>query len=222
MNLIQGDALEIVKTFEDNSVDHVFTSPPYNVGRKREGKSTQRAKYEFFEDNNGEYFVWCVEIINELLRITKGHIFWNIQPNWTNKKDVYLLMGYYSDKLLQNFIWTKEFFTPASSQYAISNAVEYILVISNLNRVKGNKKFNKNHIHTTKRPAGSEDHNAVMNTEVADFIIENFTKEDQVILDPFMGLGTTGISCKKFNRQFIGIELVQEYLNASFVRIKNG
>ena len=61
-----------------------------------------------------------------------------------------------------------------------------------------------------------------MNTEVADFIIENFTKEDQVILDPFMGLGTTGISCKKFNRQFIGIELVQEYLNASYERIKNG
>ena len=58
-----------------------------------------------------------------------------------------------------------------------------------------------------------------MHPDIADFFIENFTQEKDLILDPFMGSGTTAISCLKFNRDFIGIELVPEYIDLANQRI---
>tara|TARA_R110002020_G_scaffold214949_3_gene422113 strand:- start:1193 stop:1855 length:663 start_codon:yes stop_codon:yes gene_type:complete len=219
MKLYNGDCLEVMKELPDNSVDYVLTSPPYNIGRSRNTKSGQKAKYEHFIDKNPNYFEWTVSIIDELFRVTKKHIFYNIQANWTNKKDVYKLIGHYSDKLIQNFIWTKEHSSPASAHYAITNSVEYILGLSNEKRIKGNQINSTNHIHTSTRTKGLKDHNAVMHIDISDYFIENFTKENEIVLDPFMGSGTTGLSCVKYNRQFIGIELVPEYYEGAKERI---
>lgn len=60
-----------------------------------------------------------------------------------------------------------------------------------------------------------------MKQEVSDWFIEKFTKEHDTIIDPFMGLGTTGISCKKYNRDFIGIEINEQYFNIAKERIDN-
>ena len=60
-----------------------------------------------------------------------------------------------------------------------------------------------------------------MPQELADYIIENFTKKNEIVLDCFMGLGTTGISCVKLNRNFIGIELVKEYYDYAVDHINN-
>ena len=203
----------------DNSVDYVLTSPPYNIGRSRITKSGQKAKYEHFADKNPNYFNWSVAIIDELLRVTNKHIFYNIQANWTNKRDVYKLIGNYSDKLIQNFIWTKQSPVPASEHYAITNSVEYILGLSNEKRIKGNQINSSNHIHTTQRAERIKGHNAVMNKEIADYFVNNFTQENETILDPFMGSGTTGISCIENNRKFIGIELSSEYCKTAEKRI---
>ena len=62
-------------------------------------------------------------------------------------------------------------------------------------------------------------HKAVMKQEVSDWFIEKFTNENDLVLDPFMGLGTTGISCKKMNRDFIGIELDKNYYDIAEKRI---
>ena len=48
---------------------------------------------------------------------------------------------------------------------------------------------------------------------------EKFTQEKEIVLDPFMGTGTTGVSCKKFGRIFMGIEKSQEYFDIAFKRI---
>lgn len=58
-----------------------------------------------------------------------------------------------------------------------------------------------------------KEHKAVMKQEVSDWFIGNFTKENDIILDCFMGLGTTGQSCLKNNRSFIGIEINENYFN---------
>ena len=58
-----------------------------------------------------------------------------------------------------------------------------------------------------------------MNQEISDWIIEKFTQEKEIVLDPFMGTGTTGVSCKKFGRIFMGIEKSQEYFDIAFKRI---
>jgi len=221
MKLYNEDCLEVLKDMPDDCVDYVITSPPYNIGRSRITKSGQKAKYEHFTDKRKDYLDWSIKVIDELLRITKNHIFYNIQANWTNKKDVYKLIGNYSDKLIQNFIWTKEHSSPASANYAITNSVEYILGLSNQTRIKGNKIYSTNHIHTTQRVKRNKSHNAVMLTEIADYFISNFTKENEIILDCFMGSGTTGLACKNLNRNFIGIEIDKEYFNIAKQRIES-
>ena len=89
--LYQGDCLEILKQFEDKSIDYVFTSPPYNIKRT---KGNKYHKYDFnkFQDNQKNYYEWSVSVIDELLRVTKNHIFWNVQANYYNKKDVHKLI----------------------------------------------------------------------------------------------------------------------------------
>lgn len=219
MKLINGNCFEILKDFDENSVDYVFTSPPYNIKRSKNNKYN---KYEYFDDGIDNYFDWCVEIINELLRVTKNHVFWNIQANYYNKKDVYKLFGHFADKIQQNFIWYKPDGIPSSQKYYVSNFVEYIIGFTNQKYIKSNKHFITNHLEaSSKNQNTNRKHKASMNIEVADFIIKNFTNENEIILDNFMGTGTTGVSCVENNRQFIGIEIAKEYYDYSKLRIEN-
>ena len=58
-----------------------------------------------------------------------------------------------------------------------------------------------------------------MNQEVADHFIGNYTKKGEVVLDPFVGSGTTGISCIKLKRNFVGIDISQGYIDFARERI---
>ena len=219
IQIINDDCLNALRDMPDNSVDYVFTSPPYNIKRS---KGNKYHKYDFnkFQDNQKNYYEWSVSIIDELLRVTKNHIFWNVQANYYNKKDVHKLMGHYSNKIQQNFIWHKPAnYIPSSQKYYVSNVYEYILGITNQKYIKSNKIFIKNHLDINGYAKNRGKFNAVMNPEVADWFIENFTQENETILDPFLGSGTTGISCIKQNRKFVGIELVKEYCETAEKRI---
>ena len=214
----EGDCLEHFKVWDDNCVDHVLTSPPYNVGRPKKSKSKQVAKYIGFDDKNKNYFEWSVKVIDELLRVSRGHVFYNVQANYYNKKDIYKLIGHYHKDIIQTFVWTKGHSSPASELGAISNFYEYIFAFSNDTRIKSNNQFTTNTLHT---PIGgrAKGFHAVMHDDVADFFIENFTQEKDLILDPFMGSGTTALSCLKLKRDFIGIELVPDYIELANQRI---
>lgn len=62
-------------------------------------------------------------------------------------------------------------------------------------------------------------HFAIMKQEISDLFIKNFTENDDLILDSFMGSGTTALSCLKYNRDFIGIEKIKEYCDMSEKKI---
>ena len=209
MKLCNGDCLEILKTFTDKSVDVSFTSPPYN--RKRNDK------YENYDDTIVDYYGFLCNFTNELLRITNKWVFVNIQTNYYNRSDVYKYIGNYADKIQNIIIWEKTNPMPASGNN-ITNAVEYFIVLGN-NSLKSNTTYTKNHISTSVNSQMDKIHKAVMKQEVSDWFIEKFTNENDLVLDPFMGLGTTGISCKKMNRDFIGIELDKNYYDIAEKRI---
>tara|TARA_B000000557_G_scaffold262780_1_gene264290 strand:+ start:1271 stop:1933 length:663 start_codon:yes stop_codon:yes gene_type:complete len=217
--IYNGDCLEIIKELGENTVDHTFTSPPYNIGLNKELDSKAKSKYDQFKDKRPDYFDWCTQIIDELLRITDHYVFWNIQANARNKKQVFKLIGHYADLLEQNFIWYKKNATPSSAQYYVTNSVEYILCFSK-KKVKANTHFITNFVDIPKGTKSYGDFNAVMPEQLAHYFIENFTSENQLILDPFLGVGTTGVVCKKLNRAFIGIELVEDYYNIAKERIE--
>lgn len=203
ITLQHGDCLELMKNLADNSIDITFTSPPYN--RKRNDK------YDNYNDNIDDYFSFLVNSIDEMIRVTKGNVFLNIQKNYYNKIDVFKIIGHYANIICEIFIWEKSNPMPASG-FNITNAYEFIIVFGD--RIKSNKTYTKNHI-TTSVAKMLKNHKAVMHQDIAEFFIKNFTKVGDVILDPFMGTGTTGRVALNLNRSFIGYELDKGYFEIS-------
>ena len=200
--IIQGDCLQVMKTMEDNSIDHVFTSPPYN--RKRNDK------YEHYDDTVVNYYKLIKDSIEQSLRISKGYVIFNIQKNYYNKADVFKLLGTFADKIVEVIIWEKSNPMPAAA-LAITNAYEFFLILGD-KPLKSNTTYTKNIITTSVNGKMPESHKAVMKQEVADWFIEKFTKEGDTVLDPFAGTGTTGVACKNLNRNYILIEQEPEYV----------
>jgi site-specific DNA-methyltransferase (adenine-specific)/modification methylase len=206
-----GDCFNIFPKLEDNQIDHVFTSPPYN--RKRNDK------YDEYNDNIEDYFLFLCNVIDECMRISKGYVFFNIQKNFYNKIDVYKLFGKYSNMILDVFIWEKTNPLPASGK-AITNAYEFIIVFSTKLKLKSNYTYTKNHL-TTSVSSPIEGHRAVMHINTAYFFIKNFTQKKEIIFDPFMGVGTTAIVSKALNRNYMGCEKTKKYYDICLKRIED-
>ena len=211
MKIYNDDCLIVLDEFikKNVSVDYVFTSPPYN--RKRNDK------YENYNDSKEDWLEMNCKVIDKLLKITKKHIFYNIQSNYYNRADVYKIIGRYSDIIADIHIWEKTNPMPASGD-SITNAVEFFIVLGK-ESLKSNKTYTKNIVKSSVNSNMPKNHKAVMKQEIADYFIETFTKKGDIVLDCFMGTGTTGISCIKTGREFIGIELDKSYFETAKQRI---
>lgn len=210
IDLRLGDCLEILKDIPDKSIDISFTSPPYN--RKRNDK------YKNYDDTIDDYFGFLCNFTDELLRLTKKYIFINLQKNYYNKKEVFEYIGKYANKIVEIVVWEKTNPMPASG-LNITNAYEFFIVLSN-KPLKSNTTYTKNIISSSVNSDTTlKEHRAVMKQEISDYFITKFTFKNDIVLDPFMGTGTTGVSCIKYCRSFIGIEISKEYFDIAKNRI---
>jgi site-specific DNA-methyltransferase (adenine-specific) len=205
------DCFEGFKMLDDKSVDHVFTSPPYNRLRGD--------KYSHYNDNIKDYFGFLCNTIDECLRVSKGFVFFNIMKNYYNKEEVFKLIGHYHKEIVDIHIWQKSNPLPASGK-SVTNAYEFFIILGD-SSLKSNTTYTKNIITTAVNSKMPKDHKAVMNQDVSDWFIDKFTTEGDLILDPFMGYGTTAMTCIKMNRDYIGFELQKEYVELAENRIKN-
>ena len=234
-HIYHGDCLEVMKGIPDKSVDLVFTSPPYNMNlRIRNGKYCSRqivkeitTKYKNFDDNlpMEEYYEFNKKVIGELLRVS-DLVFYNVQFLTGNKRALFKLIGEFNEKLKEIIVWDKINAQPAIGQNVMNSQFEVILVfdddnaisrrfrqanfergtLSNVWRIKRGKKYSTNH-------------GATFPVELAEKVITNFCCEGGVVLDPFIGLGTTAIACLNTDRQYIGIELDEQYVEIARRRI---
>lgn len=212
---------------DNNSVDCVITSPPYNMNlRIRNGEYCSRqivkelsTKYSGFDDNLPieEYNQFHTKVLEELLRISKV-VFYNIQIVTGSKRSVFKMIGDFSENLKDIIVWDKGVAQPAMQQQVLNRRTELILVfetdypISRQYRYANFERGTLNDIWEIKRGKKiSKDHGATFPEELVATIIENFTKEGEIIYDPFMGTGTTAIVSKKMNRKFLGSEIGEEY-----------
>lgn len=237
--IYKEDCLSTLKKMKDDSVDVVITSPPYNMNlRIRNGKYCSRqivkeisTKYTEFSDNLpiDEYNEFHTSVLKELLRVS-DLIFYNIQIVTGSKRSIFKMIGEFSENLKEIIVWDKGNGQPAMQQQVLNRRTELILVfekdypISRQFRKRGEfKRGTLDDLWLIKRgkKIGGENHGAVFPEELVSTILENFSKEDDIIYDPFMGTGTTAVVAKQLKRKFIGSEISQKYIDIAEDRLKN-
>lgn len=226
--VIQGDCLEVMKQMPNKSVDLILTSPPYNMRlRIRNGKYITREntkhfskKYEHFDDAIPieEFYSFHKKCITEMLRISKIVVY-NFQIVTGSKEAFFKLIGDFSNEIKDIIIWDKGFGQPAMSEKVLNAAYEFLLILEDNNK-KGRKIQNsffkrgtlQNIFRIKRELSKSRSHGAVFPKELVEKVITNFSQENDIVLDPFAGSGTTGIVAQSLKRNYILIEQQPEYI----------
>ena len=224
--MILGDCLKVMKDMADGEVDVVFTSPPYNDSGSTESDRVnfRHFKYEYVEKRE-DWFAWQCECIDEMLRVAKRQVLYNIQTILSNKADVYRLIGHYANKIDNILIWYKPNAQPQHYPHRIANFYEMVIIFKC-------KEFDKLYINSNgytnvivkninSDKTYCKKHRALMSKSFCNEIISEFTLPTDTVLDPFMGLATTGICCNKHKRRFIGIEIYKPYYEIAKERMQD-
>lgn len=157
-------------------------------------------------------------------------VFYNIQVVTGSKRAFFKLIGEFSDYLKDIVIWDKKNAQPAMQTGVLNRQSELILIFENDTNQAISRQFNRNIAQfkrgelgdvwqigrgTTGNKNNKIKHGATFPEELVEMILTNFSKENDTVYDPFSGTGTTAVVCQKMNRNFIGSEIIQEYLDYS-------
>ena len=200
--LYQGDCLDILPTLPAGAVDAVITDPPYGIGENHSkvasrGKLAKPIDYGTFNWDNKKV---SPNTIKQILRVSNSQVIFG--------------GNYYADLLPASsswIVWDKQngandFADCELAWTSHKKAVrKYTYLWNGMIKQKPEKRF-----HPTQKPLA-----------LMEWVINNYTKPRDVILDPFMGSGTTGVAAMRTGRKFIGIELEPEYFDIAAERIKN-
>ena len=249
-----GDCREVLKTIADDSVDLVFTSPPYADQRKNTYGGIHPDKY----------VEWFLPIAEQLLRVLKptGTFVLNIKEKAVNGERSTYVLELILAMRKQGWLWTEEFIWHKKNCYPgkwtnrFRNAWERLLQfnkerkfnmyqeavmvpmgdwkhrrlanLSETDKIRDTAKvgsgFGKNVSHWVGREkaypsnvlhlpteCGNRNHSAAFPESLPEWFIKLFTQEGDMVLDPFMGAGTTNIVANRMLRNSIGIEIMPEY-----------
>lgn len=225
--LFNADCFKKLKEIPDNSIDLICCDPPYNLANY----STGNMNFSWRAEVNNDVAEWDekplnpADLVQEFKRIIKptGNIFIFTSYN---------LIGRYHEVFdpefdtFQFMVWHKTNPIPNIRKSSFLNSCELIVCLWNKghtwNFTKQNEMHNfiespicmgnerlKDPKHPTQKPV-----------KILEHIINIASNENDVVLDMFMGVGSTGIAALNLNRRFIGIELDKSYYNASVKRIK--
>lgn len=231
------DCLDFMKQIPDKSIDCVITSPPYNMRlRIRNGEYTEREKSEHFSKKYSEfhdalpindYYNFHKKAIKEFLRISYL-VFINIQIVTGSKEAWFKLIGNFNKQIKDIVVWDKGEGQPAMHSAVINRGYELIIILEA--NSKAGREFNKSYFKRGEMSDiwrygrggnGSVDgHSALFPIDLVGKIINNWSKQNDIILDPFLGSGTTAVACKQLKRNFIGIEISEKYCEIARQRLR--
>jgi DNA modification methylase len=201
--IIHGDCLELIKLIPDNSVDVVLTDPPYGLNK------------------------------NGIRGDADLSLFYNILPECYRvlKKDSFFIT-FFSTKFLPqlfknnpfNYFWQIVLYCPEGR---VKSPIGYTKFMSCFVFKKGNPNIilpNKDIFVDTpgkmvEPDEGYIDHPTPKPKHFIKEILKMFTKENDIILDPFIGSGATAVACILLNRRFIGFEIEEKYYKIALDRI---
>ena len=225
VTLYKDDCLNVFKNIADNSIDLICTDPPYKVtsygcsgtaGGMIKKDLTMRGKV--FENNS----ISVKDYAPEFYRVLKDGSHMYVMTNHINLIEMLNTFTEVGFHFIKNLIWDKG--NKIMGRFYMSQ-YEYVMFFrkgrgiqirncgtSDILRYQNKKTIGEDgvNLHDTEKPV------ALMRC-----LIENSTDEGCVVLDPFMGIGSTGIACKECNRDFIGVEIDEKYFEIAQHRIEN-
>jgi len=232
--VIKGDCVEVMNTMEPNSINLVFTSPPYNTG----GGGKCKGFYLNYKDNltPGEYYNLLNFSLKRMLRVCDGLIFINLNYMNRNKKPLYHFIANNTEYLKEHIIWKKDVLQPPMGNI-LAKRYEHIFVFSKnptieinnfrTNKAKGFERIFGSWIsNLIELPADdteySDIHKACFPTSLPGVFISIYSKLNDIILDPFCGVGSTLLAARQRGRRYIGIDIEAEYCKISRQRLSQG
>lgn len=210
------DCMEGFKKIPDGSVHLLLTDPPYGISRELNCKGQRLGTTAKLNFNFGEWDKLNHNWIEEALKKTKG---WAII--FCAKRDI----GKYWDLLekdgfiaIDSLVWQKPDPIPLNGKSKFLNAWESAIMgkrnsaswngYCTHNIIKCQAPKGKERVHPTQKPL-----------KLIQELIKLTTKDDDIVLDPFMGSGTTAVAAKSLGRNFIGFEIDEKYFKLTQKRL---
>lgn len=222
------NCLNHIKLVKDNSVDLILTDPPYNIAKY----STGNIKLPNRKEINNDLGEWDIEEINpfefvdDFKRILKpdGNIFiftsYNLLGKWHEAFDREF-------DTFQFFIWHKTNPMPKIYKNSFLNSCEIIICLWNKGHKWNFTKQNEMHnffespICMGKERLREPKHPAQKPLKLIKHLMKIGSNEEDIIYDPFMGVGTTCVAAMELNRKYIGVEINKDFFDASEKRIND-
>ena len=238
-SIVCGDSEQVLKRLPDNCIDMIFTSPPYNFGLDYNAEADDHRWPDYF-DKLFKVFEQCVRVLKY-----GGRIIVNVQPLYSDYiPSHHMISNFFLGKKLiwkGEIIWEKNNYnckyTAWGSWRSPSNPYlkyswEFIEIYC-----KGDLKKEGNRLDADitadefkkwvygkwsiapERKMKEYGHPAMFPEALADRIIRLFSFRNDVILDPFAGIGTTCIAAKRNCRKYLGIDIVEKYCDTANSRL---
>jgi site-specific DNA-methyltransferase (adenine-specific)/site-specific DNA-methyltransferase (cytosine-N4-specific) len=256
--IIQGDCEEVLRKIPDNSIDLIFTSPPYADQRKNTYGGVKP----------DDYVDWFLPKTEQFLRVLKptGTFVLNIKERVVNGERHTYVIELILKMREQGWLWTEEFMWHKKNSYPgkwpnrfrdswerllqfnkekrfnmYQDAVmvpvgdwaqDRLANLSETDKIRDESKvgsgFGKNisnwlgrdmvypnnviHLATE---CGNRNHSAAFPIELPSWFIKLFTEQGDVVLDPFVGSGTTAVAAIELSRNYVGVDIGEEYCRIS-------
>ena len=241
--ILCGDSEELLREFPDNCVDIIVTSPPYNFGLDYSADANKDAVYwqDYFDNLNR---IW-----KECFRVLKpgGRFCVNVQPLFSDYMPTHHII---SKQLLElgllwkaEILWDKHNYNCKYTAWGSwkSPSMPYLKYTWEFIEVFCKESHRKKGVAEKTDITGDEfkkwvyakwdiapernmkkyDHPAMFPEELAARLLKLFSYQDDVVLDPFNGVGTTTLVAHKLKRHYIGIDISPEYCQVAKKRLKN-
>ena len=239
-----GDTIEYMNKIDDKSIQLILTSPPYNASLRKDGYNNKYQTTDTHTDDitDDQYLNWMIGVFKEYFRILKdkGVVAFNMSYTKYSPSLPYFLINRIFQEtdfiIADTLAWEKTAVIPFTGHpNRLTRKCEFVYIFvkkEHLNDFDANKvvaavsktgqKFYKSYINIlkTKNNDGPiKEHKATFSSDFAKFFIDLYSFPESIVLDNFMGTGTTGLACKMLNRNYIGIELSQTYCDIAEKRL---
>ena len=212
--LIRQDCFTALKHIPDDSVDLVVTDPPYGINYKSE----RRVKTEKFDrlllDDN---LAWIDKFVDEMYRVLKYNTAIYVFCSWHNV-DVFKKSMHRKFKIKNIIVWNKNNHGSGDLKGSYAPKHEFC-IFAHKGRCLNRGKRYPDVLEVSKIPSKYLLHPTEKPVELLKIMIKNSSDVGNIVLDPFMGSGTTGVVCVECSRDFIGIEVDESYFKIAIQRI---